>query len=132
MAVIEGKIRGNSAFNLLVPTRWEFADFGNNAIQVCNIMGSFMVSLKKNGLNTTEQDEAALIALMSEKYNGTQVERVEFKGINWFKIVFDASGFHQSLFTAIKDGRKISIQLAGPDHESNEIIQAIFNSIEIL
>lgn len=80
----------------------------------------------------TEQDEAVLIASMSEKYKGTPVERVEFKGLNWFKTTFNASGFHQSLFTAIKDGQKISIQLAGPDHETNEIIQAVFDSVEIL
>jgi hypothetical protein len=49
----------------------------------------------------TEQDEAVLIASMSEKYKGTPVERVEFKGLNWFKTTFNASGFHQSLFTAI-------------------------------
>ncbi len=101
MALIEGEIKGNSAFNLLVPVRWEFADFGNDAIQVYNMMGTYMASLKKDGLNMTEQDEAVLIASMSEKYKGTPVERVEFKGLNWFKTTFNASGFHQSLFTAI-------------------------------
>jgi hypothetical protein len=47
MALIEGEIKGNSAFNLLVPVRWEFADFGNDAIQVYNMMGTYMASLKK-------------------------------------------------------------------------------------
>jgi hypothetical protein len=40
--------------------------------------------------------------------------------------------FIKACLLPFKDGQKISIQLAAPDHETNEIIQAVFDSVEIL
>lgn len=131
MGKIQGSIKGNVAFQLLVPDGWQFTDFGNDSLQVYNMMGTLMVSLKRDGYNMTEQDEEKLIAGFAAQYKGSTPEKVSFKGMNWNKTVYDY-GMHQSLFTCIRDGRKISLQLAGTDHENNEIIQAVVDSIEFL
>jgi hypothetical protein len=129
---IIGSIRETADFRLMVPENWEFVDFGISGLQAYNSMGTYIVSLKKEGFNMTEQDEAVLMASFVENNKGSHPVRVEFKGLNWLKTAYYSSGMHQTLYTAVKEGRKVSIVLSGPDHENNDSIQAIMGSVEIL
>jgi|WetSurMetagenome_2_1015567.scaffolds.fasta_scaffold118499_2 hypothetical protein len=129
---IKGTIKETADFRLLIPKKWEFVDFSNGCLQTYNSFGSYVVSLKKEGINMTEKDVEVVFAGFVQTYKGSGPDPVEFKGLKGFKSIYDFSGMHQSMYVAYYKGQRIEITLSGVDHETNEIIQAVFDSVEIL
>lgn len=127
----DGALKETADFKLMVPDGWEFSDFGNGAVQTYNKSGSYMVELKKAGNNMTEKDVESGLASIAKQYSGTDPEKVDMLGLTFYKTTFDRSSTHQTLYTALKDGAKISINLVGADHETEPTIQGVFKSIEL-
>jgi len=115
----------------MVPNGWQFSDFKNGALQTYNKMGSYMVEVKKAGKNMSESDVQNTVAALAKKYKGTGPEKVKMLGLVFYKTTFNVASTHQSLYSALRNGAKISIAMMGKDHETNATMQAVFKSIVI-
>ena len=127
----DGALKETADFKLMVPAGWEFSDFGNGALQTYNKSGSYMVELKKAGNNMTEKDVETGVAAIAKQYSGSGPDKVDMLGLTFYTTTFDRSSTHQTLYAALKDGVKISINLVGADHETEPTIQGVFKSIEL-
>jgi hypothetical protein len=131
-AMAQGTIKETADFKITVPAGWEFSDFGNGAVQTYNKMGTFMIELKKAGENMTDKDVEAGVASLAQQYKGTTPEKVEMLGLTFYKTTFDRSSQHHTFYAAInKNGKKVSIDLMGPDHEKGANLQGAFKSIAL-
>ncbi len=127
----EDQIQETDNFKFLVPDTWQFIVYENGAVQIFNRMATYMVELKKEGYNMTDADWKSSMKIFVEQFKGSDPVVVEMLGFQFLKTTFDYSGTHQSLYTALLGGEKISVGIMGPEHETDEKIQAIRKSIEI-
>ncbi len=127
----QGTVKETADFKIMVPEGWEFSDFGNGAVQTYNKSGSYMVELKKAGLNMSEADVEKGVAGIAKQYKGSGPEKVEMLGLTFFKTTFERSSKHATLYAALKDGKKVSITLFGANHETEATMQAVLKSIEL-
>ena len=130
-AAAGGTMKETAEFKIMVPDGWQFSDFKNGTLQTYNRSGSYMVQVKKAGMNMNEADVQRNVASMAKRYKGTGPEKVEMLGLVFYKTVFTAGSSHQSLYSALKGGAAISIAMSGKDHETDPTIQAVFKSIVI-
>lgn len=128
-AAVPGTVKETANFKILVPTGWEFSDFGNGALQTYNKMGSFMVELKIAGENMT--DVKSNVDNFVTQYKGSGPDKVEMLGLSFFKTTYDKGSQHMSYYAALKNGKMISISLLGPAHETDATIQDVLKSIQI-
>jgi hypothetical protein len=127
----EDQIQETDNFKFLVPDTWQFIVYENGTVQIYNRMATYMVELKKEGYNLNDADWKSSMKIFVEQYKGSDPVVVEMLGFQFLKTTFDYSGTHQSLYTTLLNGEKISIGIMGPEYETDEKIQAILKSIEI-
>ncbi|MBU1568174.1 MAG: hypothetical protein KJ630_21440 [Proteobacteria bacterium] len=130
-AAVQGTVKETANFKILVPNGWEFSDFGNGKLQTYNKMGSFMVELSIGGNNMTEADIKSQVATFVKNNKGNGPDKVTMFGLSFDKTTYDKSSMHMSYFWALKDGKKITISLLGPSHETDTTIQEVLKSIQI-
>ena len=128
---VPGAVKESKHFTVLVPEGWQFSGFDDGTVQVYNTSGSYMLQAKRAGMNMNEKDLEMSISGIITQYKGTPVEKVEMLGLTFLKSTYDASGSHQTLYAALKNGEKISIQLMGPQHETDKTIQAVLQSLQL-
>jgi hypothetical protein len=128
---VPGTVQTTAEFSILVPEGWEFVDFGNAALQTYSKDGAFIVEVKQEGLNMTEGDVKATLESLRKQYNGSPLQTMDMLGLRFFMTTYDVQSMHQSKYTALKDGKKFSITLSGPAHETDPVMQAVFASIKI-
>jgi hypothetical protein len=127
----QGEMKGSAVFTMLVPDGWEFAEFPSGTIQAWTPSRSYAVEVKIEGSNMNEKDVEWALEQMRERYDGTPLVKEEHFGRTFLKTTYDFQSMHQSRYSGLKDGKKISITLSGPDHESDATVQAMFGSIVI-
>ncbi|MFH0782384.1 MAG: hypothetical protein V2B20_10605 [Pseudomonadota bacterium] len=130
-AAVQGTVKETANFKILVPNGWEFSDFGNGKLQTYNKMGSFMVELSIGGNNMTEADIKSQVATFVKNNKGSGPDKVTMFGLSFDKTTYDKSSMHMSYYWALKDGKKITISLLGPNHETDATIQEVLKSIQI-
>lgn len=130
-ASVPGIVKESADFKILVPEGWEFQDFGNGTVQTYNKSGTFLVQLQKAGMNMTEKDVESSLESLRKQYNGTPMKKMDMLGLSFYTTTFVAAGRSQTFYNALKDGKKISIGLSGPDHEKDPTIQAVFKSVAL-
>ncbi|MBI5645793.1 MAG: hypothetical protein HY962_02585 [Ignavibacteriae bacterium] len=128
---VAGSVKDGKIFSILVPEGWQFSEFNDGTVQTYNNAGTFMVQAKKAGMNMTDKDVETNLTSMMTQYKGTAIENVDMLGLTFLKTTYDASGSHQTLYGALKDGMQISIQLMGPGHETDATIQGVLASIRL-
>jgi len=128
---VPGTVEETENFSFLVPEGWQFMVFESGAVQIYNRTATYMVELKKEGYNMTDADLAMVNELFVKQYEGTPLEEVEMLGLKFYKTTFEFGGRQQSLYTALKDGVKISIGMMGEEHATEPTIQAVFQSITL-
>jgi len=84
-----------------------------------------------SGSNVTEAEDKALLEGMSKQYSGTALEEVSMFGMKFFKTSFTANGSDQTMYSGVRNGEQVKIQMAGKDHQNNEAIKSMFSSIKL-
>ncbi|MBE0642674.1 MAG: hypothetical protein IH600_01180 [Bacteroidetes bacterium] len=128
---VPGTLTETPEFTILVPEGWEASDFGGGAFQTYNKSGSYMVEVRKAGVNMTEKDVESTLQALVTQYKGTPIKTVDMKGMKYFTSTYEANGRHQTMYNGLKGGAKISISLVGPDHETDPTIQGVLSSIVV-
>jgi len=88
-----------------------------------------MIEIWLRGFNNTENDAKNGAENLSKTYKGTEVQKTNLFGLDFYQTTFEAFGNPQTVYVGIKDGKKVQIGVAGKGHETNEILQGMFKSI---
>ena len=127
-AKVKGEIYDTEKFSILAPDGWNKMDIPGG-VQL--YQGNDVLQVAVSGSNITEEDDKALLEDMSKQYNGTPLEEVSMFGMKFFKISFTASGSDQTMYSGVRNGEQVIIQVAGKDHANNETIKAMLESIKL-
>lgn len=93
--------------------------------------GNNFIEMNVRGLNQTEADIEASINILAKNYEGSVPEKVEMFGLSFLHSSILAQGTPQDVYLAVKDGKKISITLSGMDHDKDEDLKVMFESIKL-
>lgn len=93
--------------------------------------GNNFIEMHVRGLNQTEADIEASINILAKNYEGSAPEKVEMFGLSFLHSSILAQGTPQDVYLAVKDGKKISITLSGKDHDKDEELKVMFDSIKL-
>jgi len=131
-AAAESNVAGETyeidKFSILVPTGWEKMDIPGG-VQIYK--GNDIMQVSVSGSNVTEAEDKALLEGMSKQYSGTALEEVAMFEMKFFKTSFTANGSDQTMYSGVRNGEQVKIQMAGKDHQNNEAIKAMFASIKL-
>jgi len=140
-SMVKGAIYETEMFSILVPDWWETKDLSTEgAVAVVITKGEDHMQLgvylapyytdKYPDTATAEAYSKDLIENTVEQQNGTAVEEVTMFDVTFFKTSFTANGMYQTSFAGEKNGKAFSIITDGKDHQDNEEIKAMLESIE--
>jgi len=93
--------------------------------------GNNFIEIHVRGLNQTEADMEASINILAKNYEGSAPDKVDLFGLQFHHSSILAQGTPQDVYLAVKDGKKISITLSGKDHEKDENLKVMFESIKL-
>ncbi len=88
-----------------------------------------MVEIWLRGYNNNENDAKSGAENLSKNYNGTEVQKTNLFGLDFYQTTIVVSGNPQTIYVGIKDGKKVQIGVAGKGHETNETLQGMFKTI---
>jgi hypothetical protein len=125
---IKGETYDTEKFSILAPEGWEKMDIPGG-VQLYK--GNDIMQVTVSGSNVTEAEDKALLEGMSKQYNGTALEEVAMFGVKFFKTSFTANGSDQTMYSGVRNGEQVKIQMAGKDHQTNEAIIAMLESISL-
>lgn len=127
---VKGEMIENDKFSMIVADGWEQMELSGAAgFQVYK--GNDVIQVKVSGMNVTEEEDKTLLENMKEQYGGTDLEEVSMLGMKFYKTSFTASGVDQTIYSGVRNGEQVSIQMAGKDHQNNKDIKAMFESIKL-
>lgn len=92
--------------------------------------GNNFIEIHVRGLNQTEADIEASINILAKNYEGSAPEKVDLFSQVFHHSFILAQGTPQDVYLAVKDGKKISITLSGKDHDKDEELKVMFESIK--
>lgn len=93
--------------------------------------GNNFIEIHVRGLNQTEADIEASIKILAKNYEGSDPEKTQLSGLSFLHSSIIAQGIPQDVYLAIMDGKKISITLSGKEHEKDEDLKVMFQSIKL-
>jgi hypothetical protein len=125
---VKGETYDTEKFSILAPDGWEKMDIPGG-VQLYK--GNDIMQVSVSGSNVTEAEDKALLEGMSKDYSGTALEEVTMFGVKFFKTSFTANGSDQTMYSGVRNGEQVKIQMAGKDHQSNEAIIAMLESISL-
>ena len=127
-AEVAGEKYDTEKFSILVPSGWEKMDI-TGGVQIYK--GNDVMQVAVVGSNVTEEEDKALTEGTKEQYGGTELEEVTMFGVKFYKTSFTYSGVDQTIYSGVKNGEQVKIQMAGKDHANNEAIIAMLESITL-
>ncbi len=127
-AEVAGEKFDTEKFSILVPSGWEKMDI-SGGVQIYK--GNDIMQVVVTGVNVTEADDKAGLESLKEQYSGTELEEVSMLGVKFYKTSFTANGVDQTIYSGVRNGEQVKIQMAGKDHANNEAILAMFESITL-
>jgi hypothetical protein len=125
---VKGETYDTEKFSILAPEGWEKMDIPGG-VQLYK--GNDIMQVSVSGSNVTEAEDKALLEDMSKQYNGTALEEVIMFGVKFFKTSYTANGSDQTMYSGVRNGEQVKIQMAGKDHQNNEAIIAMLESISL-
>ena len=93
--------------------------------------GNNFIEIHIRGLNQTNADIEASIHILAKNFEGTAPDKVNMFGQTFYHSSIIAQGTSQDVYLAVKNGRKISITLSGKDHEKDENLKVMIESIKL-
>ncbi len=124
---IEGSTFDAQGFTILVPKGWESVKI-DGGVQMYK--GSDIVQVYIRGYNMTAGEDKGQTESNSKRYNGTQPEQIDIFGMRFWKTTYTAASVYQTSYLSMKNGQLVSVQAAGPDHDKNETIKGILNTLK--
>lgn len=124
---IEGSTFDAQGFTIIVPKGWESVKI-DGGVQMYK--GSDIVQVYIRGYNMTAGEDKGQTESNSKRYNGTQPEQIDVFGMKFWKTTYKAASVYQTSYLSMKNGQLVSVQIAGPDHETNETIKGILNTLK--
>jgi hypothetical protein len=125
---VKGETYDTEKFSILAPEGWEKMDIPGG-VQLYK--GNDIMQVSVSGSNVTEAEDKALLEDMSKQYNGTALEEVTMFGVKFFKTSYTANGSDQTMYSGVRNGEQVKIQMSGKDHQNNEAIIAMLESISL-
>jgi hypothetical protein len=125
---VKGETYDTAKFSILAPDGWEKMDIPGG-VQLYK--GSDIMQVSVSGSNVTEAEDKTLLEGMKTTYSGTALEEVTMFGVKFFKTSFTANGSDQTMYSGVRNGEQVKIQMSGKDHQSNEAIIAMLESISL-
>jgi hypothetical protein len=127
-AEVKGTAAETDKFSMIVADGWEKMDI-TGGFQIYK--GNDIIQVTVSGMNVTEDEDKSLLENMASQYDGTALEEVNMLGVKFYKTSFTYSGVEQTIYSGVKDGEQVKIQLAGKDHMNNADIMTMFESIAL-
>ncbi len=124
---IRGKYCETEFFTMFIPDG--FTEMAiNGGIQA--FKGLNFIEIHVRGLNQNEADVIASINILAKNYEGSAPDKLDILGLSFHHSSIVAQGVPQDVFLAVKDGKKVSITLSGKNHDKDENLKAMFDSIK--
>ena len=114
-------------FEITLAENWE-KRIVPNGVQIISKSGEILQILVLSN-NITEAEDKIILQELAEKYNGSPIVRFELSGLNFYTTTYTAYGKEQSLFSTVKKGHQIKIQMCGKCYETNADIRAMVDSL---
>lgn len=91
--------------------------------------GNDMIEVWVRGYNNTETDAKNGAENLSKTYKGTEPQKTNIFGIDFYHTSIEAFGRPQTVYVGIYNGKKVQIALSGKDYQNDKFLQGMFNSI---
>lgn len=91
--------------------------------------GNDVIEVWVRGFNNTEADAKNGAENLAKTHDGTEVEKIQKFGIDFYVTTFESFGNLQTVYVGLKNGKKIQIGIMGKDYQEDELLQGMFNSI---
>lgn len=124
---IEGSTFDAPGFTIVVPNGWESVKI-DGGVQMYK--GSDIVQVYIRGYNMTAGEDKGQTESNSKRYSGTKPEQIDIFGMKFWKTTYTAASVYQTSYLSMKNGQLVSVQIAGPDHGTNETIKGILNTLK--
>lgn len=123
-----GEIYDTEKFSILWPDRWDKIDITDGVLIYTK---DFSVVVTVSGSDITESGDKALLEDIAKQNNGTPLEEVSMFGVKLYKTSFTEDDKDKTVYSGAWNGQQVKIELIGKDHQNNEIIKAVVESIEL-
>jgi len=123
-----GKIYDTQEFSILWPDLWDEIDITDGVMVYTK---DFSVVVTVSGSDVIESGDKALLEDIAKQNNGTPLEEVSMFGVKLYKTSFIADDKDQTVYSGAWNGQQVKIELTGEDHQNNEIIKAVLESIKL-
>ncbi len=124
---ISGERHETDNVSMIIADGWEVMDIDGGLQAYKGMSRAVEVWVRGSGMSDDSARES--IENFASSYNGTDVQEINMHGLTFYYTTFDFSGMVQTKFSAVKDGQKVEITLAGEDHLTDEDTQGMFSSI---
>ncbi len=110
------------------PDLWDEIDITDGAMVYTK---DFSIVVTVSGSDVTESGDKVLLEDIAKQNNGTPLEEVSMFGVKLYKTSFMADDKDQTVYSGAWNGQQVKIELTGEDHQNNEIIKAVLESIKL-
>lgn len=124
---IEGSTFDAPGFTIVVPKGWESVKV-DGGVQMYK--GNDIVQVYIRGFNMTAGEDKGQTESNAKRYNGTPPEQIDIFGMKFWKTTYTAASVYQTSYLSMKNGQLVSVQIAGADHDKNDTIKGILNTLK--
>jgi hypothetical protein len=124
---ISGDRHETDNVSMIIADGWEVMDIDGGIQAYKGMSRAVEVWVRGSGMGDDSARES--IENFASNYDGTDVQEMNMHGLTFYYTTFDFSGMFQTKYSAIKDGQKVEITLAGEDHLNDGDTMGMFNSI---
>jgi len=114
-------------FEIKLAENWE-KKIVPGGVQIFSKSGEIL-QVQVHSCNFTEDEDKKFLEELTQKYNGSPIVQFELVGLKFYTTTYTAYGKEQSLYSAVKNGEQIKIQMCGKCYETNADIKAMVDSI---
>ncbi len=125
---IDGERYETDTVSMVIADGWDVMDI-QGGLQAYK--GNSAVEVWVRGSGLSDDDARKAMEVMAEDYDGTGIVELESMGLTFYHTYFEYLGTEQSKMSAVKDGARVEIGVTGPDHEEDEDIIGMLDSLII-
>lgn len=125
---VKGEMFENEFFSMAVAKGFEKMDI-DGGVQVYK--GNKFIEVSFRGFNQSDTEAETSANILANRYNGATPEKVDMLGLTFFKTVIIVNNTPQTVYLAMKGGKKINISIFGKGHENDGELQGMFQSIKL-
>jgi hypothetical protein len=123
---IKGSKFENEFFSIIVASGYTKMNI-DGGIQIYK--GYDIIEVSFRGTNMAENEAEIGANSLAKSYKGTTPEKTQLLGLWFYKTTIEINNTTQTVWLAIKNGKKINISITGKNHETNADLQGMFKTI---